>query len=124
MILNMKHIPLSVLLCLGLSAVQSCAKQPQECECLDMTTEIMKGEREVNYNETFRKEYRKNYKDLEIRCNKFFDEAKKKGIQEKIFAKMRACKGFPEYTYESDKQTEHFDQQLQEQMKGALEDVD
>lgn len=113
-----------VLLCLGLSVIQSCAKQSQECDCLDMSTEIMKGEREVNYNETFREKYRKEYKAREIQCNQFFDAAKKNGTQEKIFAKMKACKGYAEYTYELDKQTEHYEKRLKEQLKESLEGLD
>lgn len=120
----MKNLKLIALLGLGFMTVQSCSKQSELCDCTDMTTEILKGEREKNYDGSFQTEYVKTHKKEEEKCMKIFDKmGKDKAAMEKTRKEMKECGGYDAFLDESIKQLENFKKQMPSMSKEIDESI-
>jgi len=89
--------------------IQSCSKQHAVCDCIDMSTEMMKGERETNYDGRFRKNYLKEHQSENDACDKLSKSVKNKVDQEKIMVELKRCRGYDEYNKELQKQSNYLE---------------
>lgn len=121
---RMKKLKVIALLGLGFLMIQSCTKQSELCECTDMATELLKGEREKNYDGTFQKKYIDEHKAEETKCKKVYEGKTDKASQEKIRKEMKECSGYDEFKEESIKQLENFKKQMPELSKEIDESIE
>jgi hypothetical protein len=120
----MKNLKLIAVLGLGFMTMQSCTKQSEMCDCTDMATEIMKGEREKNYDGTFQKKYVEEHKAEEAKCKKLYEgKMDDKAAQDKMRKEMKECGGYDEFLDESIKQMENFKKQMPELSKEIDEQI-
>jgi hypothetical protein len=110
----MKNLKLIAVLGLGFMTIQSCSKESELCQCTDMATEILKGEREKSYDGTFQKKFVEEHKAEETKCEKIFGGSKDKASQEKMRKEMKECGGYDEFKDESIKQMENFKKTMPE----------
>lgn len=115
----MKNLKVITLLGLGFMTIQSCSKQSEICECADMATELMKGEREHNYDGTFGKKFEEEHKAEKAKCEKLNDITDK-AAQEKMRKESKECSGYEEYKEETIKSLEH----LKKQMPDLSKEID
>lgn len=109
----MKKLKLIALLGLGFMTVQSCAKQSELCECTDMATELLKGEREKNYDGSFQKKFVEEHKAEEEKCKKLYEKmGQDKAAMEKTRKEMKECSGYDAFLDESIKQLENMKKQV------------
>lgn len=116
----MKNLKLIAVLGLGFMTIQSCSKQSELCECTDMATEMMKGDREHNFDGTFQKEYVEKHKAEEAKCKKIYEGNTDKASQEKMRKEMKECSGYEEFKEETIKSMEN----LKKQMPGLSKEID
>ncbi len=107
----MKNLKVIALIGLGFMAIQSCSKQSEICDCIDLSAAISEGESTVHYNGTFRKKYLKEHQVENEKCEKLFSGVTDKAGQEKIVAELKQCKGYEAYTEGIQKQIEYTQQQ-------------
>ncbi len=115
----MKNLKAIALIGLGFMAIQSCSKQSEICDCMDLTTELMKGERENKYDGTFTKKFEAEHKAEKAKCEKLND-VKDKASQEKMRKESKECSGYAEYKDETIKSLE----QLKKQMPDLSKQID
>lgn len=109
----MTNFKLIALLGLGFMTIQSCSKQSETCECTDMATEMLKGEREKNYDGTFQKKYAEEHKAENDKCEKMYKKmGTDKATVEKLQAEMKECSGYEAFKEESIKSMEHMKKQV------------
>ncbi len=116
----MKNLKLIAVLGLGFMTIQSCSKQSELCECTDMATEIMKGDREHNFDGTFQKKYVEEHKAEEEKCKKLYEGKTDKAAQEKLRKEMKECSGYAEFKEETIKSMEN----LKKQMPSMAKEID
>lgn len=103
----MKNIKLIALLGLGFMTIQSCSKQSELCECTDMATEMMKGDRENGFDGTFQKKYLEEHKAEKEKCEKIY-KGKNEADMKKAQKEMKECSGYGDYKDEMIKNLENF----------------
>ncbi|WP_343606089.1 hypothetical protein [Fluviicola sp.] len=113
----MKNFKVIALIGLGFMTIQSCSKQSELCECTDMATELMKGDREKNYDGTFQKKYMEEHKAEEEKCKKIYEGKTDKASQDKMRKEMKECSGYAEFKDETIKSMEHLKKQMPELSK-------
>jgi hypothetical protein len=119
----MKNLKLIAVLGLGFMTIQSCSKQSEVCDCTDMATEMMKGNRENNFDETFPKKYMEEHKAEEAKCKKVYEGKTDKASQEKLRKEMKECSGYDAFLDESVAQMEHMKKQMPELSKEIDEQI-
>lgn len=120
----MKNLKLIALLGLGFMTIQSCSKESELCQCTDMATEILKGEREKNYDGTFQKKYSEEHKADEEKCKKIYEKmGTDKASMEKTRKEMKECSGYDAFVDESVKQLENFKKQMPSMSKEIDESI-
>lgn len=113
----MKKFKVIAIIGLGFMTIQSCSKQSELCECTDMATELMKGDREHNYDGTFQKKYMDEHKAEEEKCKKIYEGKTDKASQDKMRKEMKECSGYSEFKDETIKSMEHLKKQMPELSK-------
>jgi len=109
----MKNLKLIAVLGLGFMTIQSCTKQSELCDCTDMATELLKGERAKNYDGTFTKQYVSEHKTEEAKCKKMYEKmGEDKAAMEKTRKEMKECSGYDAFLDESVKQLENMKKQV------------
>ena len=119
----MKKIKLIAALGLGFMTIQSCGKQSEVCDCTDMATEMMKGDRENNFDGTFQKKYVEEHKAEEEKCQKLYEGRNDKEGQEKLRKEMKECSGYGEFKDETIKSMENLKKQMPELSKEIDEQI-
>lgn len=119
----MKNLKLIAILGLGFITIQSCSKQSELCECTDMATEMMKGDREHNFDGTFQKKFVEEHKAEEEKCKKVYEANKDKAGQEKLRKEMKECSGYPEFKEETIKSMENLKKEMPELSKEIEESI-
>ncbi len=119
----MKNLKLIAVLGLGFMTIQSCSKQSELCECTDMATEMMKGDREHNFDGTFQKKYVEEHKEEEAKCKKLYEGKTDKAAQEKLRKEMKECSGYAEFKEETIKSMENLKKQLPSMSKEIDESI-
>ena len=119
----MKNLKTIAFIGLGFMAIQSCSKQSEICDCMDVATAMMKGEREHNYDGTFGKKFDAEHKAEKAKCEKLND-IKDKASQEKIRKESKECGGYAEFKEERIKSLEHLKKQMPELSKGIDESIE
>lgn len=114
---RMKNLKLIAVLGLGFMTIQSCSKQSELCECTDMATEMMKGDRENNFDGTFQKKYMEEHKTEEAKCKKIYEGKTDKASQEKLRKEMKECSSYGEFKDETIKSMENLKKQMPELSK-------
>ncbi|MDR0802959.1 hypothetical protein [Fluviicola sp.] len=113
----MKNLKVMAFIGLGFMMIQSCSKQSELCDCTDMATELMKGDREHNYDGTFQKKYVEEHKAEEAKCRKIYEGKTDKASQDKIRKEMKECRGYGNFKDETIKSMEHLKKQMPELSK-------
>ncbi|WP_300666039.1 hypothetical protein [Fluviicola sp.] len=113
----MKNLKVIALIGLGFMTIQSCTKQSELCECTDLATEMMKGDREKNYDGTFQKKFAEEHKAEEAKCKKIYEGKNDKASQEKLRKEMKECSGYDAFKDETIKSMEHLKKQMPELSK-------
>lgn len=100
-----------VALAVGFTSIQACSKQSAVCDCVDMSTEMMYGESQRNYDRTFREEYMEDeeHQIVSAKCEKLTSSITDEKNQEKLVVEMKKCKGYDAYNEELVKQSRHFE---------------
>lgn len=113
----MKNLKVMALIGLGFMTIQSCSKQSELCECTDMATEMMKGDREHNFDGTFQKKFVEEHKADEAKCKKLYEGKTDKASQDKMRKEMKECSGYGAFKDETIKSMEHLKKQMPELSK-------
>ena len=119
----MKNLATMALIGLGFMTVQSCSKQSEICECTDLAVELMKGEREHNYDGTFGKKFDAEHKAEKEKCEKLND-VKDKASQEKMRKESKECSSYTEFKDETIKSLEHLKTQMPDLSKQIDESIE
>ncbi|WP_341902299.1 hypothetical protein [Fluviicola taffensis] len=119
----MKNLKLIAVIGLGFMTIQSCTKQSELCECTDMATEMMKGDREHNFDGTFQKKFIEGHKAEEAKCKKIYEGKNDKESQEKLRKEMKECSGYGEFKEETIKSMENLKKQMPELSKEIDESI-
>lgn len=109
----MRNLKTIALIGLGFLSIQSCSKQSEICQCTDIAVELMKGEREHNYDGSFGKKFDEEHKAEKAMCEKL-NEIKDKASQEKMRKEVKSCSGYAAYKEETIKSMEHLKKQMPE----------
>jgi hypothetical protein len=116
----MKNLKLIAVIGLGFMTIQSCTKQSELCECTDIATEMMKGDREHNYDGTFQKKFTEEHKAEEAKCKKIYEGKDDKASQEKLRKEMKECSGYGAFRDE----TVHTMENLKKSMPELSKEID
>ena len=99
----MKTFKMLILIGVGFLLMQSCSRkshQEQVCECLDMATKMMKGDREHNSDGTFPQKYIQEHVEENKRCDELANGVTDKAGEEKVVREMEKCPGYAAYEKE------------------------